>query len=99
MSLTDSEFDRDSRGAKTAEALANAVNGFTDDDYRQFAEAMCHREHRTLQQNFFRAMVAAIKQWAEDCREGRFDLRNEGTVKLSAQIVQSVDDLERLPHV
>jgi len=54
-----------------------------------FATRMCHGTHRTLQQGSFALMLACIDQWAKDADAGNFDLRNEETVKMAKQIVES----------
>ena len=75
------------------EALATAVNNFSPDDTAKLiADELCHRTHRTLQQNTMRVFVAILNQWAQDFREGNYDARNEATVKLAASIVKQFKD-------
>lgn len=54
--------------------------------------------HRTLQQNFWRAMVAVMKQYAEF----RHDLRNEGAVEFCNAVKKMIEDnpkTEYLPFI
>lgn len=82
----------------TATALAGAVN--RDNDKAGFADQLCHREHRTLQQLSFGVMIACIKEWAKAHSENRFDARNEATVKLCSEIVEHFGDrLDYLPYI
>lgn len=89
-------------GEEAAEVLTAFINGASKGDIEQFADKLCHRTHRTLQQLVFGLMLKCIKNWAKTKTERMFDLRNEATVNLSAQIVSKFDDWDRdtyLPFV
>jgi len=79
--------EREERAREAGRNLASAVNemGF---DVDAFADEIL-RQHRTLQQNTFGAILATIKAWA-DLSENCFDLRNEFTVNKSREIVAAL---------
>jgi len=85
-------IDEDRADYKTEVELAEAVShglnpmGFSAD---AFCLAM-DRQHRTLQQNFMRVIVAGIKYNAKK-RDVDFDLRNEDTVKACREIVKKME--------
>lgn len=88
--------EREQRARNAARALADAVNemGF---DAESFADELC-RQHRTLQQNTFRAVAAFLLELAE----GHFgyDLRNEHATRTATAIVREFgDSLRFVPHV
>jgi hypothetical protein len=76
------------RAYDVARRLAGGINdiGF---DYEAFADSVT-REHRTLQQQMFRAFLTCIAKWAEFL-DSNTDLRNEATVKYSRMIVELLD--------
>lgn len=60
-----------------------------DDEIKAFAQHVVHNTHRTLQQGIMRLFIATIATWAS---EGRSDLRNESTIKMSKKIVAALGD-------
>lgn len=68
---------------EAASAIMDAVNNFSF-DYDAFASKVC-RDHRTLQQNFMRLMIATIRKMAES----GYDDRNRGAHDLAENIVKS----------
>ena len=51
------------------------------------------KEHRTLQQNYFRyVVVASINAFAEKKRKQMYDLRNEASCNLAEQLEVTVKD-------
>ena len=86
-------------GKEMARVFADFVNGGDRDDFAEFAEELCHRTHRTLQQSAFGAMLDCIRIWAEDARTDNYDLRNAGTVKLAEKIFSRFDDEFYLPLI
>lgn len=77
--------------------LVEAVNKMSF-DYNAFASEI-GASHRTLQQGVMRAFLACVKLWCEDYNGGYYDLRNEDTVKLSAEIVGHFGDKLYLRYV
>lgn len=75
-------------GAEMAQAFANWVNGSSRGDFIDFAEKLCHAEHRTLQQQSHQVFKLCQDEWAKiaDKGAGHYDLRNEQTVKECQQI-------------
>lgn len=62
---------------------------------QDFADAIS-TDHRTLQQNAMRAMLAAIYALAQN----RVDLRNEATVSVAQRIVEALGpDIPPLPYI
>ena len=66
---------------KLAEEIANTVNSMTFNDV-VFANAMCE-QHRTLQQNAFRAFCSWVKVLADS---KFYDERNERAVMLARKL-------------
>ena len=84
------EIDYTSNRKDSAEAViiafSHAVNNFGFDD-KAFINAFC-KEHKTLQQNMFRAMLGLIKHMASD--DYNYDGRNEASHKVAKEIVDKV---------
>lgn len=81
------------------EKFDSAVNLFmSDEEYRELAEKICNT-HRTLQQNKMRLIVHMLQVWADQDRDGWYDLRNEATVKLASKIVDAFKDDFHMPVV
>jgi len=78
-------------GKEVAEVVENFVNSANSSDIKEFADAITQNMHRTLQQKFMGAMGAIIRNWAQDSKDGIFDLRNEATVKLCEKILNKLD--------
>ncbi len=74
------------KAAAIADQIATFVNGFDFHD-KDFAKAM-GMQHRTLQQNFTRLVIAWIEHLAA-LEENHYDARNEGSVRLAKQLVAS----------
>ena len=73
-----------------AKAMTDFINSFHPKS-KEFCDAMAN-EHRTLQQNFTRLCLAWLKKCDEMNKSGRYDLRNEDSVKLASKIVQAYGD-------
>lgn len=92
MSESASEaFKQHTKTADVAELLMDAVNSSSFDE-EEFATVITQRTHRTLQQSFFRGIMATIKKWSEFNKAGIYDLRNEATVKASTKIEEALKD-------
>jgi len=87
-------FLRNSKKDEGAEVIATAMHDYLNDmtcDGKELVKAVMN-DHRTILQkkmNFIFRMVAAA---AKAYKDGWFDLRNEDTFKLAAQIYDSLDD-------
>lgn len=80
--------------------MADALTSFAQHTgaVKEFAAAM-ERQHRTLQQSAMRLFVAWVESVAET-KDGRFDARNEGTVRLAKALVESAAwDRKHLPYM
>lgn len=86
-------------GARIYNELSN-LNSYSGEAVQAFVEEALY-DHRTLQQRFMRNVVLPfLRGQARNNKEGYFDLRNEGTTRLAAALVELVDDLEiGLPDV
>lgn len=85
---------------KEACDMADALTSFAQHTgaVKEFAAAM-ERQHRTLQQSAMRLFVAWVESVAET-KDGRFDARNEGTVRLAKALVESAAwDRKHLPYM
>jgi len=49
-------------------------------------------QHRSHQQSLGRFMKYAIKLYADMYKDGKYDLRNENTCKMCAQIVEQTEE-------
>ncbi len=75
----------ETREETTARLLMDSLNSTTFDT-QKFAEAVI-RNHRTLQQSYFRTIVAVIQLMASP--EYGYDLRNEASHIIAKRIVES----------
>ena len=82
------ELDGKEIAQKIASELTDAANRM-DFDPKAFASAV-RREHRSIQQSVFTAVVALLDGWAQDADTNNFDLRNEDTVKACQRIMNAV---------
>ena len=78
------------------EALSSYANSFSP-DRKGFADAI-RKDHRTLQQEVMKTFVALIDGWAEDYDKGRFDARNEATVKLAKEL-REITKMTYIPYI
>ena len=79
----------ETKGAEAARELTNYVNSMGH-SVEDFVEQLTLREHRTLQQSVMALFLGCIEAWA-DKEDGRFDLRNEDTVKISRKIKAALE--------
>ena len=98
MTNRDYLWKANEEGERAAKALTYGLNWGGSAFIEAFAKTLTN-EHRTLQQDAFRAFVACLEKWAEARKEGYFDARNEATVTLSAHILDIVPDLKHLPRI
>ena len=75
-------------GKEKAIDFGHFVNVMGSAEKEAFAEELCYGTHRTLQQSAFSTFMACIRTWAEMYEEGCYDLRNEETCRMSAEIVK-----------
>lgn len=71
-----------------AEIFSRFINNFSV-DIDGVVEKLS-RDHRTLQQGITRFCVAWLEKMAEHHESGRYDLRNEASVKLGKEFVDNV---------
>lgn len=86
-------------GKEAAQALANFSNTSSTQDLKDFADQLCHGEHRTLQQTAMTLFVECMKVWAQANDTGMYDARNEATVRMSARIVNEFKDQLYFPFI
>lgn len=85
MDYQELEQLKQSREYKAAEAMETALNSMSWNP-EKFAKSFTIW-HRTLQQEFFRTIVATIQVAASE--DYGFDLRNKGTHEIAKKIVDS----------
>ena len=85
----------------TVEGLVRAVCRTSVEPGDMAAAVM--REHRTHQQIFAAFILSVISRWADRYKSKTYDLRNEETCRLSAEIVARMaadwPTAERLPYI
>jgi hypothetical protein len=69
--------------------MMRTVNCFTTNP-KEFVDVVCN-DHRTLQQEAFRLMLACIENWAT-VQENRYDARNESTIRLCKKMVKAIEN-------
>ena len=68
--------------------------------FKEFAENIVYRTHRTLQQSMFAVFMECIKLWGVMYAEGNYDLRNEETCKKAHDIMKLFgEDATYLPLI
>lgn len=75
-------------GKEVARAFGDYVNNFSLKK-EDFVNGVMS-EHKTLQQSIFGVMLECIFAWSEQYENGRYDLRNEDTCRLSNEIVNTI---------
>lgn len=76
-----------------AETIVAVLNILGNDKYiREVAEYLSQRTHRTSQQTTMRLVINLIKSWALMYQERNFDLRNEATCRICAEIEKHFPD-------
>lgn len=66
--------------------LTDGVNRISPEKMAEYMMDGVSREHRTLQQNFFKAFQIFLKLYSE----GRYDGRNEASVAWAKEVVEKV---------
>ena len=78
-------------GRGLARKLADMMNGAEEHAVAGFVDELTNRTHRTLQQASFSLMLKCLHTWQAKHTSGDFDLRNEDTVRISAEIVKQLE--------
>jgi hypothetical protein len=86
-------------GQEQANKFADFVNVMGRAEQEAFVEKLCRGTHRTLQQSAFSTFMACIRTWAEMYEEGCYDLRNEATCRMSAEIIKQFGGDTYVPFV
>lgn len=88
----------ESRGIETGKKLMNIVNSYNVQEITDFVNVVT-TDHRTLQQSAFRTFMKCVEVWAENYESGNYDLRNEQTCKMSAEIKKLFEDNIYVPMI
>lgn len=88
---------REEEAQKMAEAIANFANNYNSPN-KELADAIM-LQHRTIQQSIFEMFLFVIHEWSKRTAYGKHDLRNEYTVKKSAEIMKLLDGFYRCPCI
>lgn len=93
--MTDLAREQEELGRKLADDLARGLNamGYEGEFIKGFLSGM-DRQHRTLQQNSGRLMIAWLQHMRTigDMGAGHYDGRNEGFVKFAQSIRTQLDE-------
>jgi len=89
------------KAEKLMNELADLCNGGRMSDIAKGIEKGVARQHRTLQQQMFSAMLVAMRHWAAQAAKGPgyYDARNEYTVKTAKRIMELVDNSVHVPLI
>lgn len=79
------------------QALANRLG--REDDLPKEIHDKLPLWHRTLQQNFARVIFAGVKALADQCEEGKYDLRNQAAVTKAKKMMYAVEGDIHLPLI
>ena len=74
---------------EVVDQLGNVINNFSYDDQADAFFQMLTRQHRTLQQNFWRMIIKVILRYADT---KWFDPRNEASVELCKKFKKLLED-------
>lgn len=88
----------ESRGIETGKKLMSMVNSYNNQEILDFIQNVTS-DHRTLQQSAFRVFMKCVDVWAENYNSGNYDLRNEQTCKMSAEIKKLFEDNLYVPMI
>ena len=86
-------------GQEQANKFADFMNVIGRAEQEAFVEKLCRGTHRTLQQSAFSTFLLCIEKWAEMYEEGCYDLRNEATCRMSAEMWTALQLFDRDTHV
>lgn len=86
-------------GQGQANKFADFMNVIGRAEQEAFVEKLCRGTHRTLQQSAFSTFLLCIKEWAEMYEEGCYDLRNEATCRMSAEMWTALQLFDRDTYV
>jgi hypothetical protein len=87
-----------SEAGEYMERFVNVMSHATED--KDFVEYIVHRTHRTLNQSFIGLMLKVLVEEASLHTTGRFDGRNEASVKTCKSIVERMDGADMyLPFI
>ena len=93
MAITGTLHGRDLTGRQIAELLEEFVNAHSrDSEADEFVAYITDNMHRTLQQSFMKVILNLLERWKVASLTGRFDLRNEATVKLAQKMLDATGD-------
>jgi len=92
--------EREKNGKLFAKQFSDFVNSFSNDDIQFVAVDQMTREHRTIQQNMMKFFMKFVDEMAKQADEGRYDLRNEASVKLAQHIRDNTPpEVKALPYI
>jgi len=93
--LTEQKYKREAH--EVAITLMDYLNSFDDTKAVYLAKEL-RREHRTMQQGLFRAIMELMSQWAKDADDNWYDDRNMATVLAAREIMRKFDK-ESIPYI
>lgn len=89
-------LDEVRRGTPDVNDVANDVfhflNVMGNSDVPELVYQLTWKQHRTIQQTLFRDLIVPIiKEFAQMADEGRYDARNEGTVRAARRLRHALE--------
>lgn len=85
----------DTNGDLVARELSHMINTSSKEEIKRLL-FYWEREHRTLQAGFFwEIILPLLYQWKRDRDSGRFDARNENTVKEAGAMIDALEAFRR----
>lgn len=88
MIIETSDLSNDEKILKGFELIFDGINSFSHDSFPKLFVDGITREHRTLQQNFWRSMLGTMRLIAE---HDRCDDRNRAALNFCKKVVEFVD--------
>lgn len=89
MVINTDEMTNDDKIKKGFELIFDGINSFHHNSFPNLFFESIVTEHRTLQQNFWRAIFATMELIAN---HNRFDLRNESSVNFCKKVIEFVEE-------
>jgi hypothetical protein len=98
MSIEEYKKEYKEKGKKIATDITHIANSSYEKDVIEGFVEQSRKEHRTLQESTMRVFVKLFEKWSEDYENGRYDLRNEATVRVSHKIYEEIKN-EAFPFI
>lgn len=98
MAMLERQHELNEKRELLAEQLSSFVNGAGDQEMAELACDMSN-DHRSLVQKKMGLFLKFCKVLSEQEKDGRYDARNEYSVKLASQIMKLTDGFTYTPFI